>query len=70
MVLQDIGRRINTAVTDLTRSPNIDETAFESLVKEIGNALISTDVNVRLVASLQKSLRKTVNFKDLSLIHI
>ncbi len=25
MVLQDLGRRINTAVSDLTRSSNLDE---------------------------------------------
>ena len=25
MVLQDLGRRINAAVTDLTRSANLDE---------------------------------------------
>jgi signal recognition particle subunit SRP54 len=25
MVLQDLGRRINAAVQDLTRSPNLDE---------------------------------------------
>lgn len=25
MVLQDLGRRINTAVSDLTRAPNLDE---------------------------------------------
>lgn len=25
MVLQDLGRRINAAVNDLTRSPNLDE---------------------------------------------
>jgi len=25
MVLQDLGRRINAAVSDLTRAPNIDE---------------------------------------------
>jgi signal recognition particle subunit SRP54 len=35
------------------------------MVKEIGNALISTDVNFRLVAQLQKSIRKAVNFKEL-----
>lgn len=27
MVLQDLGRRINTAVSDLTRAPNLDEKA-------------------------------------------
>jgi len=25
MVLQDLGRRINAAVSDLTRTPNLDE---------------------------------------------
>jgi len=35
------------------------------MVKEIGNALISTDVNFRLVAQLQKSIKKAVNFKEL-----
>jgi hypothetical protein len=25
MVLQDLGRRINAAVNDLTRAPNLDE---------------------------------------------
>ena len=35
------------------------------MVKEIGNALISTDVNVKLVATLQKSIRRNVNFKEL-----
>jgi signal recognition particle subunit SRP54 len=27
MVLQDLGRRINAAVSDLTRAPNLDEKA-------------------------------------------
>lgn len=67
MVLQDIGRRINSAVSDLTRAPNIDEKAFEEMVKEIGNALISTDVNVKLVHTLQKSIKRSVNFKELPL---
>lgn len=35
------------------------------MVKEIGNALISTDVNFRLVATLQKSIKRSVNFKEL-----
>ena len=31
MVLQDLGRRINAAVSDLTRSPNLDEKVFSSV---------------------------------------
>ncbi|KAJ6186081.1 hypothetical protein N7519_007382 [Penicillium mononematosum] len=48
MVLQDLGRRINSAVNDLTRSNNLDEKAFDDMLKEICAALLSADVNVRL----------------------
>ncbi|KKK18524.1 hypothetical protein P175DRAFT_0557696 [Aspergillus ochraceoroseus IBT 24754] len=65
MVLQDLGRRINAAVNDLTRSPNLDEKAFEDMLKEICAALLSADVNVRLVQSLRKSIKASVNFSSL-----
>lgn len=35
------------------------------MIKEICNALISADVNVKLVAGLRASIKKTVNFKEL-----
>ncbi|KAG9193411.1 signal recognition particle protein [Alternaria panax] len=66
MVLQDLGRRINAAVTDLTRSPNLDEKAFEAMVKEISNALVEADVNVKLVMNLRQSIKKAVDFKHLA----
>ncbi|KAF2754793.1 signal recognition particle protein [Pseudovirgaria hyperparasitica] len=65
MVLQDLGRRINAAVSDLTRSQNLDEKAFDDMVKEIGNALVQADVNVKLVAGLRLSIKRSVNFKEL-----
>ncbi|KAJ4286871.1 Signal recognition particle [Collariella sp. IMI 366227] len=69
MVLQDLGRRINAAVSDLTRAPNLDEKArlpaFDSMLKTICSALLEADVNVRLVGQLRKSIRATVNFKEL-----
>jgi len=66
MVLSDLGRRINAAVSDLTRSQNLDEKAFDGMVKEICNALMEADVNIKLVASLRKSIKSTVNFKDIA----
>ncbi|KAB8360562.1 hypothetical protein FH972_024302 [Carpinus fangiana] len=65
MVLSDLGRRINSAVNDLTRSSTLDEKAFEEMIKEICNALISADVNIKLVSTLRNSIKKTVNFKEL-----
>ena len=35
------------------------------MLKSIGNALVEADVNVRLVSQLRKSIRATVNFKEL-----
>ncbi|RKU45102.1 Signal recognition particle [Coniochaeta pulveracea] len=65
MVLQDLGRRINAAVSDLTRAPNLDEKAFDGMLKEICSALLEADVNVRLVGQLRKSIKSAVNFKEL-----
>jgi len=36
------------------------------MVKEICNALIEADVNIKLVASLRTSIKRTVNFKELA----
>jgi signal recognition particle subunit SRP54 len=66
MVLQDLGRKINAAVADLTRSPNLDEKAFDLMIKEICNALVQADVNIKLVSQLRKSIKATVNFKELA----
>ncbi|KAE9965207.1 hypothetical protein BLS_007770 [Venturia inaequalis] len=66
MVLQDLGRKINGALNDLTRAPNLDEKAFDGMVKEICNALVQSDVNIKLVASLRKSIKSAVNFKELA----
>ncbi|EDN02706.1 hypothetical protein HCAG_00570 [Histoplasma mississippiense (nom. inval.)] len=65
MVLQDLGRRINAAVNDLTRSNNVDAQAFDAMIKEICAALLSADVNVRLVQSLRKSIKAAVPFSSL-----
>ena len=66
MVLSDLGRRINAAVSDLTRAPNLDEKAFDAMIKEICNALVQSDVNIKLVSGLRKSIKQSVNFKELS----
>ena len=65
MVLSDLGRRINAAVNNLNREANLDEKAFEAMIKEICSALLSADVNVRLVKHLRKSIHSAVNFKDI-----
>jgi signal recognition particle subunit SRP54 len=65
MVLQDLGRRINAAVSDLTRSPTMNEKAFDGMVKEICNALMEADVNIRLVTKLRKTIKDKVKFSEI-----
>lgn len=36
------------------------------MVKEICNALVEADVNIKLVAGLRNSIKKSVNFKELA----
>ncbi|KAG0641528.1 SRP54-type protein [Tuber brumale] len=66
MVLADLGKRITSAVSDLARSSVVDEKIFDGMLKEICSALIEADVNVKLVSNLRKSIKHTVNFKELN----
>ncbi|KJX97686.1 signal recognition particle protein [Zymoseptoria brevis] len=65
MVLQDLGRRINAAVNDLTRSQTLDEKAFDGMIKEISNALVEADVSIKLVSTLRKTIKTSVKFSEL-----
>ncbi|CAK1366035.1 Signal recognition particle 54 kDa protein [Cercospora beticola] len=65
MVLQDLGRRINAAVNDITRAPTLDEKAFDGMIKEISTALVEADVNVKLVSNLRKTIKSAVKFNEL-----
>ncbi|KAK9481276.1 SRP54-type protein [Lipomyces japonicus] len=64
MVLADLGRRINAAMSDLTASNVVDTAALDSLLKEICSALLEADVNVKLVATLRANIKKKINLKE------
>ncbi|KAI7900044.1 signal recognition particle protein [Cokeromyces recurvatus] len=66
MVLADLGRKINSAFAELTKAPVIDEKVLDSLIKEICAALLSSDVNVRLVQKLRTNIKKSVNLNELA----
>ncbi|KAG8967944.1 Signal recognition particle [Tulasnella sp. 419] len=60
MVLADLGRRINSAFAQLSRSPVIDDKALDALLKEVASALLESDVNVKLVATLRQKVKAKV----------
>jgi signal recognition particle subunit SRP54 len=59
MVLADLGRKITKAIRSLNSATVINEEALDVMLKEIGRALIESDVNVKLV----KKLRDNVKYK-------
>lgn len=78
MVLADLGRRLNAALSSLNRATVVDEKVGESVsvhsfiywyiahkvldatLKEITAALLESDVNVKLVASLRQKVKTKV----------
>ncbi|WFD00339.1 signal-recognition-particle GTPase [Malassezia yamatoensis] len=57
MVLSDLGKRLNQALSDLQRQPVVDDATVDTLLKHVCNALLSSDVNVQLVQSLRQNVK-------------
>ncbi|KAG6900845.1 hypothetical protein C0993_009963 [Termitomyces sp. T159_Od127] len=60
MVLADLGRKLNAALSSLNRAPVVDEKVLDATLKEITAALLESDVNVKLVASLRQKVKTKV----------
>ncbi|KAL4067954.1 SRP54-type protein [Scleroderma citrinum] len=60
MVLTDLGRKLNAALSSLNRAPVVDEKVLDATLKEITAALLESDVNVKLVASLRQKVKAKV----------
>ncbi|KZP19471.1 signal recognition particle protein [Athelia psychrophila] len=60
MVLADLGRRLNSALSSLNRASVVDEKVLDATLKEITSALLESDVNVKLVASLRQKIKAKV----------
>ena len=61
MVLADLGRRINNAVSEATKSSVVDESVVDTLLKEISNALMEADVDIKLVIQMRKKLKSKID---------
>ncbi|EGO18629.1 hypothetical protein SERLADRAFT_454209 [Serpula lacrymans var. lacrymans S7.9] len=60
MVLADLGRKLNAAFSSLSRATVVDEKVLDATLKEITAALLESDVNVKLVASLRQKVKVKV----------
>lgn len=76
MVLADLGRKLNSALSQFNRTSTIDQEvrlltifygsflnlskALDALLKDVCAALLESDVNVKLVSSLRSKVRAKV----------
>ena len=57
MVLQELGQKIRDALNKLNKSDEIDKKLLNEMLNAIALALIKSDVNLRMVKSLQEKIR-------------
>jgi signal recognition particle subunit SRP54 len=58
MVLDTLGSSLRNTLSKIKNSITVDRNLVEEIVKEIQKALLSSDVNVRLVLELTKKIRE------------
>jgi len=67
----DLGKKLRQALSKLTNRPYVDEADVKALIKDLQRVLISSDVNVKLVLKLSKTIEertlKTEKLEALSL---
>jgi len=58
VALENLGKALNSALKKLARSNVVDEAVIKEVVRDIQRALITSDVNVRLVLDLTRRIQK------------
>ena len=58
MVLAELGEQISNAIKKLNKASVIDDKLLDEILKEICNALMSSDVNIKYVMELRKTVNK------------
>ena len=69
MVLAELGTRITRALQDLNKVTVIDEKVLNECLNEITRALLQSDVQLKLVMSMQQNIKKIVNLEELAAGH-
>ena len=60
MVLAELGQKLTAALKKLNTATVIDEAVLADVMKDIGNALMSADVNLQQVLKLRENVKNQV----------
>jgi signal recognition particle subunit SRP54 len=58
MVLEKLGRSLDSALRKIRRLPSVDKEAINALIQELQRALLGSDVKVELVFEMTENIRK------------
>jgi signal recognition particle subunit SRP54 len=58
MVLEKLGRSLDSAIRRIRRLPSVDKDSINALIQELQRALLSSDVKVELVFEMTENIRK------------
>ena len=58
MVLEKLGRSLDSAIRKIRRLPMIDKDAINALIQDLQRALLSADVKVELVFEMTENIKK------------
>jgi signal recognition particle subunit SRP54 len=61
MALSALGGKISAALGSLMRTESVDDEAIDAALKEICNALMEADVNLKLVMQLRKNVKARIS---------
>jgi len=64
MVLQELGRKLETAMRKLSSATMVDDAVVDSLLNEIARALLEADVNIKMVGQLKKAIKLRVDLEE------
>ena len=60
MVLAELGEQISNALKKLNKASVVDDKLLDEILKEICNALLNSDVNMKHVMDLRKTVSTTI----------
>jgi signal recognition particle subunit SRP54 len=66
MVLGELGNKITGALRKMTDATILDEQVVTDMLKEICNALVASDVNIKLVFQLRESLKTRLKLEEMA----
>ena len=61
MVLADLGKQIQEQFKKLNRSKSVDKPLIDEILKEICNALMLADINIKYVIQMRTAVEKKVS---------